>query len=595
MKKKYKTTHIFIVIFLAIFLAVVYFWSVVEKHNMPKIYISDENRAIRGSIKTADGFQVVTSKKLYKASIDTRSIDPHKLNLFINLYSIYTNDKIRRVRDLIRRTKGYLVLSYKIDAKEAVLLRELNRQFIAKKVFIPFKNANGTYNQAVGMTVLESGERRDYLANNSLTPIIGYIKKDEIGNITKISGVKGIEKSYENYLNPLKDGKIVGPRDITNRIILERGTLKSNKIDGYDINLNINYKLQKTLENMLDKERYKYQADEIVLGIMESKSGKILALVSDKRYDPANIRTQDYSSLNPTATEYAYEVGSVMKPFVLATKLESDPIDIKTTYYNTYNGSYKLGNNIIRDTRPAASLSVEDIIVFSSNIGMIQLSNDIDPVDMSEGLKKFSFSKKTNVDLPYEAAGKLPSLKELKNHINKASLSYGYGLQATFMQLLTAFNVFNNDGYMITPRLTNSLEKDGKIYYLKDQESKRIISKENAHIIKDILIQVVQRGGGKRAMIKGLEIGGKTGTAHIFENGKYVSKYNASFFGFANDEENKYTIGVLVKEPKKNYFGSQSSAPIFKNAVEIMIELGFLKPYELEHKYLDNSSSIYED
>lgn len=595
MKHKYKTIHIFIVIFLAIFLAVVYFWSVFEKNNMPRIYITNQNRAIRGSIKTSDGFQVVTSKKLYKSAIDTRSIDPSKLELFINLYSIYTNDSPRRVRDAIRKTNGYLVLSYKIDAKEAVLLRDLNRQFILKKVFIPFRNSNGAYNQAVGMTVLESGERRDYLAKNSLTPIIGYIKKEEISNITKIFGVKGVEKTYENYLNPLKDEKIVGPRDITNNIILERGTRKSSKIDGYNIVLNINYKLQKTIENMLDKEKDKYQASEIVVAIMQSETGKVITLATDQRYDPANIKMGDYSSLNSTATEYAYEIGSVMKPFILATKLETDPIDTKNTFYNTFNGSYKLGTSTIKDTRPAASLNVEDIVVYSSNIGMIQLSNDIDPIDMSEGLKKFNFSKKTNIDLPYESVGKLPTLKELRNRINKATLSYGYGLQATFIQLLAGFNVFNNNGFMITPRLTNSLEKDGKIYYIKDQEIRRVISKENAHIIKDILIQVVQRGGGKRALVKGLEIGGKTGTAHIAESGRYVSKYNASFFGFANDETSKYTIGVLVKEPKRSYFGSQSAAPIFKNAVEIMIELGFLKPYDIEHKYIDNSSSIYED
>jgi len=147
----------------------------------------------------------------------------------------------------------------------------------------------------------------------------------------------------------------------------------------------------------------------------------------------------------------------------------------------------------------------------------------------------------------------------------------------TFAQLFKAYSAFNNDGLAMTPRLVNYLEDaQGKHYILEPKvPDTQAVSKKTANQIHDILLEVVKRGTGVAAQYPGLEIGGKTGTAHIAKNGHYVREFHSSFYGFANDKfGHKYTIGVLVIRAKKRYkyFASQSAVPTFKNIVKILVE-----------------------
>ena len=191
----------------------------------------------------------------------------------------------------------------------------------------------------------------------------------------------------------------------------------------------------------------------------------------------------------------------------------------------------------------------------------------------------FGMSQKTGIDLPYEQSGNIPSIKSLNNKIYKATISYGYGAQMTFLQMLNAYTVFNNGGVMISPRLVENLENNGKTYIVNESETHQVISKPTADVIKGILIKTVESGTGRKGRVAGLQIGGKTGTARIAKGGGYSSAYNSSFFGFANDADTSYTIGVLVREPKRgSYYAAQNALPIFKRAVGILIEEGYLKP-----------------
>jgi cell division protein FtsI (penicillin-binding protein 3) len=156
-------------------------------------------------------------------------------------------------------------------------------------------------------------------------------------------------------------------------------------------------------------------------------------------------------------------------------------------------------------------------------------------------------------------------------------------MHATFAQMLKAYSAFNNDGIAVTPRLVNYLEDaKGRHYTLAPSVGDiQPISKKTANQMHNILLEVVKRGTGVKAQYPGLEIGGKTGTAHIVKNRRYVREYHSSFYGFANDEfGHKYTIGVLVIRAKKKYkyFASQSAVPTFKNIVRILVEQGKLTP-----------------
>jgi cell division protein FtsI (penicillin-binding protein 3) len=167
--------------------------------------------------------------------------------------------------------------------------------------------------------------------------------------------------------------------------------------------------------------------------------------------------------------------------------------------------------------------------------------------------------------------------------MHRANSSFGYGMMVTHAQMLKAYSAFNNDGLAVTPRLVNYLQDaQGKRYTLPPKiGDTQAIGKKAANQMHDILKEVVKRGTGVAAQYPGLEIGGKTGTAHIAKKGRYVREYHSSFYGFANDNEgHKYTIGVMVIRAKKRfkYFASQSAVPTFRRIVDILVELDYLKP-----------------
>jgi cell division protein FtsI (penicillin-binding protein 3) len=152
------------------------------------------------------------------------------------------------------------------------------------------------------------------------------------------------------------------------------------------------------------------------------------------------------------------------------------------------------------------------------------------------------------------------------------------------MQVLKSYSVFENDGYIATPQIVSHLEHNDNKYKAYDEIQEQIISKKTANEMRRMLIKTVNEGTGKAAKIDGLIIGGKTGTAQIARGGKYLKKYISSFFGFVNDGENSYTIGVTVIDPistGKNwyyYYASWSAVPVFKEITQNLIKLNYLTP-----------------
>ncbi|MEZ7934953.1 MAG: penicillin-binding protein 2 [Sulfurospirillum sp.] len=579
--KKIKILFLFVVVLIGfiIFLGTLFYWATIDR-RLPKLEHSEVNHALRGNIISSDGFKIATSQKLYKALVDTRNIDPKKFDLFVKLYSLYSGDDPKAVAATLKSNSGSTVLSYRIDSKSAKYLQELSRKLYKLGVFKSYEDPKTGVAFLHGLSVIESGEDRLYPSVDSVTPILGYVKKTEQKNITKTTGVKGIERFYEDKLSSVQDSLVIGSRDISNAIILDGNSISSRRFDGYDVHLTVSLKMQKIIENILDKHQKNLEAKEIMVGIMNSETGEFVTLASSNRFNPDLIEKKDYGALNISAIEYIYEPGSVMKPITLALLLRANkvnPYDI----VNAYGGSYKLGTKVIKDDHKADKYTVEDIIVYSSNIGTAQIAQKLDAIEFYQGLKDFGFSVRTGVDLPFEHPGIIPALNRFNSPIYKATVGYGYGMNATFMQLIKAYNVFNNNGRVLTPRLVKKLvSPSGQELFPEKIPDPQVITPAIAKRIQKILIKVVQQGTGTKAKMEGLEIGGKTGTAHIAEDGEYVRSYNGSFFGFANDKKNKYTIGVVVREAKKKqaYFAAQSAVPVFKEVVEKLVENGYLTP-----------------
>lgn len=606
-----KTKRIWIlfslIFFLLIILVVSIFRTIREDRHIPSLTIEKKELAVRGDIISNDNYKLVSSRKLYKASIDTRYLDPLKKDLFIRLFSIYSNiphDEIKKKVLVGLKKPGYLVLSYNVDSKTAKNLKELSLKLNKLEAFISRK-VNGT-KILRGLTIEESGEKRTFSYENTLTPLLGYISKYEAENgKTKVKGIKGLEKHYNKYLNETKDGILSGNRDAISYVSFDKNSTIRKRIDGATLNLNIPLKLQKNCEISLDFFKKKFQAEEIIIAIMDNKTGKILTMASSNRFNPEKITKNDIASLNVKAIEFPFEPGSVLKPISISLAMDKNLIKKNETFlaYNSSNmpnkeglyprGAYKIGKFTIKDDHEFSKtkLTLEDIVMFSSNIGTLQIAQRLTGPEFYDGLIKFGFTKKTGIDLPYEKVGIMPKIwqfsandKKKKDNIYKATVSYGQGMTATFIQLMKAYSVFNNNGYAVTPQVVSYLSHNDNKYVLNNKKPEKIISSKTANEMKKLLIKTVDEGTGKAAKIDGLQVGGKTGTANVAKGGGYVKEYVSSFFGFVNDDKNSYTIGVTVVDPISTgnnwyyYYAAQSAVPIFKNIVDNLVQLNYLTP-----------------
>ena len=599
-KRKGKTVLFLVLIFFAFLLLFVFvLFTVKESRKLPSLTTAKLDLAVRGDILSNDNFKIATSRKIYTATIDTRGLSPEKKELFIKLFSIYSDMDENEVRGKINkslRNPGHLTISRNISSRNAKNLQLLAKKLITLKVFRSLKINNS--HVVFGLSVFETGEMREYPYNDTLTPVIGHLRKEiDANDKTRVSGIKGLEKSYNTELNNMRNGTLKGERDVGFNIIFNRDSTITTRKDGNTLHLNIPLRLQKNIEIMLDRYKQKLGADEIVISVMESSSGNVLSLASSNRFNPRFIRASEIGNLNISAIEYQYEPGSVLKPIAISLVLEKERTSTREIF-SAHNagspnaqgeyprGKIKVGNWSISDDHQFKKniLTLEDIIIYSSNIGTLVLANRLSGREFLDGYHMFGFQNKSGIDLPYEKKGFLPTINQLSAgenipgnlNIYKSTVSYGQGMTATIMQILRAYNVFNNDGYLLSPVI---------VHKEIPQPKEKILSDKTVQTMKGLLIKTVQEGTGRNTIYPGLEIGGKTGTANVAGRGGYQKKYMSSFFGFVNDGANRYTVGVTVNNPISTgehwyyYYASNSAVPVFREIIEIMVKLGHLKPH----------------
>lgn len=518
---------------------------------------------LRGDIITADNYRVAKSQKRYSVVVDPENIDPAKKDVFVKLLAIYSKKSEAEISKMILSTEK-VVLTEGIDARDAKNFKQLSAVLDKMRVFVPKKVGNKFLRY--GIEIMENDFFREYPFGDTMEPLLGYIK------VENMSGLLGLEKYYESTLVPTQKGIVTGQRDAGGNIIFNEKTKNSLRQDGLGIKLHINLKLQKEIEKILDVAKPELQADSIMACVMEAKTGKILSLASSNRYVPYNVAKEAVANMKVDFVQYIYEPGSTIKPIIYSILLEEKKVNVNEMV-DCKLGRYQIGQKTVVDEHRMGVVPSQDIIVFSSNVGISQLALRADSSMLHDWLRKFGFEQKTSSDIPYELAGDLPKKQQLDSNVVKGIMGYGYGMRCNFMHLISAYNVFNNNGVMVTPRVASSvIGFDGQEKQLSESKQRRVLSESNAAKVKNILLEVVQRGTGVHAKIPELQIGGKTGTAHIAKNGVYARAFNSSFFGFANDNNNNYTIGVLVVEPKSKHFASDTAVPVFKKIVQTMQE-----------------------
>jgi len=591
-----KKILILLVLILLAFILLIYSISNTIKHerDLPSLETTKKDLAVRGNIYSADNFKIGTSRKIFSASIDTRCLDENKKELFITLFSIYSDIDPEKIRKKVNKKTGYTVISRTINQRAAKELKSLAFKLRRLNVFKSIKINGRTL--LYGMNIFETGEERIYPYKDTLTPVIGFIRKNNsIDGKQKVDGINGIEKQFNSSLNNKQKGVLKGEKDILSYILFNKNSNIEKRKDGEDVRLTIPLKLQRNIELMVDRYQNKLESKEIIVSVMESGTGKILSLASSNRYNPEKIKDEEIKDLSINAIEYNFEPGSVIKPIAISLAMDRNKIK-KNELFFAYNkgkankkgefprGKYKIGRHTIGDDHQFDKhyLTLKDIVKYSSNIGTLVIANRLSGSQFYNGFREFGLSQKTGIDLPYEKRGVIHKLYHYqagedkgKDNIYKATDSYGQGITTTFMQVLKAYSVFNNNGLMVTPYVVQANQNNTPL---------QILTTKTANSMRDMLIETVQEGTGTKAKIEGIIVGGKTGTAQIAEHGAYQKKYISSFFGFANSNGKKYTIGVTVREPiafgKYWYYryASNSAVPVFKETVKILIKLNYLEP-----------------
>ncbi|MDM5272234.1 penicillin-binding protein 2 [Sulfurovum sp. zt1-1] len=601
-----RSNKVLTIFLLLVLLVVVFLMSVIHTiqsdRRIPSEHAKIHDRSLRGSIISADGYTLSYSQKTYQAVIRGASIKPEKRELFIKFFSIYSGIPIKAIQERFTDKKGRLitgniVLSKELNAKSAMQLKELAHKLRKMDVFQWVENGNGV-KVLYGLDIIENGESRRFPLKDILSPTLGYVGDRQEGRYIRPQGKKGLERKYEEHITSKKNGYFQGKRDVIGTVIHDKNSMKIKRIDGLDLHLNIPLALQRHIEIMLDAMKTQLDADEIIVGVMKSDTGELLSLASSERFDPSHITQKDIPALNPKFAEYPYEAGSVLKPLTLSIALSHGVITPRTMI-NTENGKMKIGKFTIRDDDKFESLDAAGIIIHSSNIGSSKISWKLTGKEFRDGLLAFGVARPSGIDLSRDLPGSLKPLYLLNHELHRASTSYGYGMQITFAQLFKAYSAFNNGGIAVTPRIVSYLEDAKGNHYTLEPEVPDLhaIDPKTAQTVHDILIRVVQEGTGVKAKYPGLEIGGKTGTAHIARKGHYLREYHSSFYGFANDKEgNKYTIGVLVIKAKKyrKYFASLSAVPTFRNIVEILVDQNYLKPDPDASEQIATNEMLYQ-
>jgi cell division protein FtsI (penicillin-binding protein 3) len=409
-QRKYKITGLFIILVIAVvFFLLSVLKTITSDRNIPSHNSTIHDRSFRGNIISADGYTLSSSEKTYVASIRGASISPGKKALFIKLFSIYSGIPTEEVSKKFKNRKGkeikgYIALSRNINSRHAMQLRSLSYKLRQLDVFQSVKSSSGV-EVLYGLDIIENGEQRRFPLKDVLSPILGYVKKKSEGGYNRPAGQKGLEKNYEKHITSKKDGYFQGKRDVRSRVIHDKNSINKLRVDGLDLHLNIPLALQRRVEMMLDSMKTKLDADEIIVGVMESHTGKVLSLASSERYDPDHITQKDIPALNPKFAEYPYEAGSVLKPLSISVALDHGLVT-PDKWFDTFNGYLQIGKkHKISDDDKFASLTVTDIIVHSSNVGTSLISWMLTGPEFREGLLKFGVAKPSGIDLSRDLPG----------------------------------------------------------------------------------------------------------------------------------------------------------------------------------------------
>jgi cell division protein FtsI (penicillin-binding protein 3) len=427
-----------------------------------------------------------------------------------------------------------------------LLVERGDREFVYLKRHVAPSLASAVEQAGVPGVYLQREYRRYYPLGEVAAHVVGFTNVDD-------QGQEGLELTYDEQLQGVGGARRV-LRDRLGRIVEEVESIRSPKAGG-DLALGLDRRIQYlSYRALLDGvRRHGARAGSAV--VLDARTGEVLAMVNQPAYNPNNRADRVSARYRNRAVTDVFEPGSAVKPFTIAAALESGEFTAASRV-DTNPGLFKVGKHTVRDLRNYGVIDLATVVQKSSNVGAGRLALSLPPKQLWQMLTRVGFGGSTGSGFPGEADGVLNHYLDW-GEIHRATLSFGYGMSLTALQLAQAYGVIANDGQF----LRVSLERIGK-----PVPGVPVMGRDTARVIRGMLESVVGPGGtAARARVSGYRVGGKTGTVRKSIVGGYAEdRYKAVFAGMAPMSRPRLVAVVVIDEPSgEEYYGGQVAAPVF--------------------------------
>ncbi len=543
-QKKIEQRTTLLVLFFTIWFGVIIFRLVqlqVIQHPQLKARVIDQNQdkvdifPRRGTIFDRHG-------NIFARSISCQSV-------FFSPFKDETNELHFQK---INRLKKILELSAE-DIKKIKTRIKKKKNFIYIKRKISSENVEKVKNLDLGGIFLLEESKRFYPQKSLAAHVIGRVNIDN-------KGQSGIEITYDSILGG-KKGERLNLIDAKKRQY--RYEILKNPQPGKDLYLTIDETIQYYASRELKKAVLKARAKWGTIIVSHPESGEILAMANypdfNLNHPPSQLSLTDrIKAIHP-----GFDPGSTFKIILASAALESKKVSLNDKF-DCSKGFRRISGKTIRDHHRYDILTFPEVIIHSSNVGATLISDKLGEKTFYNMIKAYGFGSKTGIDLWAEEKGTFHALDKWES-ISPASLSIGYEISVTAIQMLQAVNVLANRGVIIPFRITKNIPKKFESY---PGEHKRVISSQTAMILTDILTKAVTEGTGKKASIIGFTVAGKTGTAQKLDKktGRYSSNSHISLFtGFVPAAKPVISMIVVIDEPQGKYYGGEIAAPVFRD------------------------------
>lgn len=463
------------------------------------------------------------------------------------------------------------VLAKELEMDEAEVKKRVEKVSSIERVKTNVSKETGDAIRAYGLAGVKIDEdyKRYYPYDSLASKVLGFTGGDN-------QGIIGLEVKYDKYLQG-ENGKILTLTDARGVEIENAGERRQDPVDGDDLHISLDYNIQKYAEQAAKKAMEEHGAESVSVLMMNPKNGEILAMVNVPEFDlnePFSIdgeveTNQDKLNLmwRNGCINDTYEPGSTFKIITTAAAFEEGVVSLKEQF--NCPGYIVVEDRKIRCHKVGGHGSEDfaQAIMNSCNPVFIELGLRLGSEKYYSYFKKFGLLKKTNVDLPGEAATIMHDPKNI-GQVELATIAFGQSFQITPIQLATTVSSIINGGTRVTPHLgvyvTNA--KGEKVETFQYDSTDDIVSEKTSKTLRQLLEKVVSEGTGKNAAIEGFSIGGKTATSQTLP--RSANKYIASFLGFAPADDPQVLGIVIINDPQGVYYGGTIAAPVMKDIFE---------------------------